>query len=434
MLKQFLVVFAMVSSILVIIMNGVDGVWNSKTQSHYDYRNYDQCSIVCWTDPQSSNFQPYTFYHAGMGVTFKVHNQHTISDVHVLSNTTSCEPYFVDAVACSDFSINDTINNNNYGNNASNFMSNTIKAVSIDGDFSHTCFIIEDDTPPGGVATADLLTIYAMIKPPFQSMEIPQQYESFTDQIIEFLKCNNYFATDFTQIINPSKPQIKILSLGYGFGEVTRRLYQKMPHTKHIRISNDRDKYNHGMFDTTSDLSQNMPAIPIQIDGVDISDQMIQLGKDWLCIDWDKIHLKNQNDQINVFNIDANDYIDDMLQCWNEFDEFDNSECQSYDVILMDIFDFQSPDPLPEFYSVNFFKRIKQIWDKSSEHDYRSTSTLSNGKPKLLIANLDTDYQDQKDIIRQDVLTNAQIVFGTDTSKVSVGFDEDQTLQLIYYP
>ena len=52
----------------------------------------------------------------------------------------------------------------------------------------------------------------------------------------------------------------------------------------------------------------------------------------------------------------------------------------------------------------------------------------------MLIANLDTDYQDQKDIIRQDVLTNAQIVFGTDTSKVSVGFDEDQTLQLIYYP
>ena len=84
---------------------------------------------------------------------------------------------------------------------------------------------------------------------------------------------------------------------------------------------------NHGLFDTTSDLSQNMPAIPIQIDGVDVSNQIIQFGKDWLYIDWDKIHLKNQNDQINVFNTDANDYIDDMLQCWDELDQFDNSEC-----------------------------------------------------------------------------------------------------------
>ena len=192
--------------------------------------------------------------------------------------------------------------------------------------------------------------------------------ESMVNDIVDFLSCQYLPVNIASNMISPFEyNSIKLLCVGYGSGELTRRLYEMI--SKRIDFVN----------------------IDIYVDAIEIDEMMIEIGKEWLqlCID---NNYNNMN--VNVKNCDAKEYID----------QIGNND--RYDIIYIDIYDYNSPpQPVKYFYSVEFFKKVKKIWDNN---DCKSKNDIIN-RPKMLISNLSS--HNKKSEILQSAIKNAQIAF-----------------------
>ena len=245
----------------------------------------------------------------------------------------------------------------------------------------------------------------------------------------------DYFASGFELIVDSFNcldfgltdgmvSQLNILSLGYGTGELTRRLYQIL--NENMFPHRGRNDSNAHMF-TNANAAVVTDDLKIVIDGVEVDEMIIKAGKDWLCIDWDQtMPMMNKQDQITVFHYDAIKYVDYLYDCYtfHSEDTFIQRNCPPmYNMILTDVYDYDiAVQPMQYFYSVSFFSKIKHIWDK----DFKKY-------PKILVSNIACDKRrvDQKQLV-DNVKQHAIQAFGNN-SNIIVSADR-KVLHVTYYP